>query len=628
MNKNAIHRKKGWRLAAVLFVFFAVLAAFAWLTWFWQARHWDNIKFIEIITMLKISVEGTSEIIMRNFRMTVLLPSAVLAAVLSLLLICLRRWKGVRLFSRIGAILCALALIAAGVFAAVRLDLPGYLSSSTTDSEFIEEHYVDPNRVEITFPEKKRNLIYIWLESVESTYTDPAHGGAFEKDVIPELTAIAEENPTFTGPEGGVNGGVSTLGTTWTMGALFAQTCGLPLKIPITNNSMSFQDTFFPGVTTLGDILAAEGYQQGFLIGSKGEFGGRKIYFTEHGGYTVWDHPYSQEVGEIPEDYKVWWGYEDQKLFTFAKKHITDMAATGEPFNFSMLTVDTHFPDGYVCPLCDENYEGSQYSMVMSCSSKQVSEFIGWIKAQPFYDNTTVVLTGDHITMNVDYCTDIDPDYQRKTYTVILNPDPSAKETGYRRSYATMDLFPTTLAALGARIEGDRLGLGTNLYSEKQTYVETFGAAELDRLLGLHSDFMDRLSGIDGVIYELSEAFSDIDLEMKAEFTDETATFTVYNLDQYADKFERVEIFAEIMRENTRTTLRQRRTTQNEDGSYSATFKIADFKDHDEFLVNVYVLTSAGRIKVSVSYECVFSEKKLTDPRTVAGVTRAASPLA
>ena len=617
MEKEKRTRRKGWRVAAVLFVLFTGLAAFSWLTWLWQARHWDNIKLIEIFSMLKISVEGTSEVIMRDFWLTAVLPSAALIAVLTVTLILLRRWKGVRLFSRIGAAVAFLAFVAAAVFAAYRLDLKGYLNSSAVESEFIETHYVDLNTVELKFPEKKRNLIYIWLESVESTYSDKEHGGAFDRDVIPELTAIAAENPTFTGGEGIVNGGISTLGTTWTMGALFAQTSGLPLKIPITNNSMSFQDTFFPGVTTLGDILADEGYQQAFLIGSDGKFGGRRVYFTEHGNYTVWDHPYSQEVGEIPADYKVWWGYEDQRLFTFAKKHITDMAATGEPFNFSMLTVDTHFPDGYVCPLCDENYEGSQYSMVMSCSSKQIAEFLDWIKAQPFYENTTVVLSGDHITMNVDYCADIDPDYQRKVYTVILNPAPGVEDPGYGRTYATMDLFPTTLAALGVEIEGDRLGLGTNLYSGKATLMETFGFTELDRLLGYHSEFMDRLSGIDDVIYELSEAFADIDLEMKADFGEDTATFTVYNLDEYSDKFERVEIFAEIMRGETRTTLRQRRTKQNEDGSYYSTFDVADFKGHDDFLVNVYVLTSAGRIKVSVSYNCVFSEQKLTDPRTV-----------
>ena len=37
-----------------------------------------------------------------------------------------------------------------------------------------------------------------------------------------------------------------------------------------------------------------------------------------------------------------------------------------------------------------------------------------------------------------------------------------------------MDMFPTTIAALGAEIEGDRLGLGVNLYSDKQTLAEQY----------------------------------------------------------------------------------------------------------------------------------------------------------
>ena len=35
-----------------------------------------------------------------------------------------------------------------------------------------------------------------------------------------------------------------------------------------------------------------------------------------------------------------------------------------------------------------------------------------------------------------------------------------------------MDLFPTTLGALGAQIEGERLGLGTNLFSNRETLSE------------------------------------------------------------------------------------------------------------------------------------------------------------
>ena len=38
-----------------------------------------------------------------------------------------------------------------------------------------------------------------------------------------------------------------------------------------------------------------------------------------------------------------------------------------------------------------------------------------------------------------------------------------------------MDMFPTTLAVLGVDIDGDRLGLGANLYADKETLAEKYG---------------------------------------------------------------------------------------------------------------------------------------------------------
>lgn len=67
-----------------------------------------------------------------------------------------------------------------------------------------------------------------------------------------------------------------------------------------------------------------------------------------------------------------------------------------------MLTVDTHFTDGYLCDLCDDEYD-DQYSNVMACSSKQVAEFVEWVQEQDFYENTTIVISGDHLTMDSDY---------------------------------------------------------------------------------------------------------------------------------------------------------------------------------------------------------------------------------
>ena len=43
------------------------------------------------------------------------------------------------------------------------------------------------------------------------------------------------------------------------------------------------------------------------------------------------------------------------------------------------------------------------------------------------------------------------------------------------RNVTTIDIFPTTLAALGVEIDGDRLGLGTNAFSDRQTLIEELG---------------------------------------------------------------------------------------------------------------------------------------------------------
>ena len=41
------------------------------------------------------------------------------------------------------------------------------------------------------------------------------------------------------------------------------------------------------------------------------------------------------------------------------------------------------------------------------------------------------------------------------------------------RDFSTLDFFPTTLASLGVQIEGDRLGLGTNLFSNNVSSIKS-----------------------------------------------------------------------------------------------------------------------------------------------------------
>lgn len=145
-----------------------------------------------------------------------------------------------------------------------------------------------------------------------------------------------------------------------------------------------------------------------------------------------------------------------------------------------MLTADTHFTDGYLCDLCENEYN-DQYSNVMSCSSKQVAAFVAWVQEQDFYDNTTIVISGDHLTMDSGY---IDrngaSNFDRRTYFTVINGDAVNEKTNVAREYTTLDLFPTTVAALGVQIEGNKLGLGINLYSSEPTLIERYGDEYMD----------------------------------------------------------------------------------------------------------------------------------------------------
>ena len=56
-----------------------------------------------------------------------------------------------------------------------------------------------------------------------------------------------------------------------------------------------------------------------------------------------------------------------------------------------------------------------------------------------------------------------------------------------------MDLFPTTLAVLGVDIEGNRLGLGTNMFSDVPTLQERDGKELFDQESTQYSEYFERV---------------------------------------------------------------------------------------------------------------------------------------
>ena len=339
----------------------------------------------------------------------------------------------------------------------VEFNLVNYFDSNRKTNLF-NTYYTDPNNIEITAPKNKKNLIYIYVESLETSMFSNKNGGNFEESVIPNLEKIAKDNINFS-KNNKLGGAYNAYGSTWTIAAMVSSSSGVPLKLPID-----------------GNLYSGKNY---LMIGSDANFGGRKDYFTYHGNYEIKDYNYAKEKGYIDDDYYVWWGYEDSKLFEFAKEELTQISKNNEPFNFTMLTTNTHFTDGYVEQSCATPYD-YKYLNAYNCSDSIIWEFIQWLKTQDFYKDTVIVITGDHLSMQANLSTMFDNEkYDRSVYNAYIN-SVVKPYNNKNRMFTTFDYYPTTLAALGFNIDGNRLGLGTNLFSSRQTLAEELG--DLDKL--------------------------------------------------------------------------------------------------------------------------------------------------
>lgn len=477
----------------------------------WFLATWDStVDFSTVVYQLFSPLKGTGSYIMKSYMKSCVYPVLLIMLFYyaakfmtrgimfvweirigekKMLFSSTGRYKNVLSCIELGIVMCIICNLIWKQ--AVKMGVIEYLEGITESSTIFEDEYVNPKDIAVSFPEKKRNLILIYLESMESTYASVEIGGGKKEDYIPELVALARDNLYFSDDEDFGGAGVAN-GTRWTMAALLASSAGVPYKLGIAGNTADMYERFLPGITSLGDILLENGYQNYFMCGSDIGFAGRKDFYLQHGDYTVIDINTAKGDGFIASSYdNGFWGMEDVKLFAYAKQKLSHISQNNAPFNFSMLTVDTHHPDGYICDYCGNEYE-QQYANALACSSLQVGLFIEWVQEQPWYKDTTIVITGDHLSMKADFWDDIG-NYERKIYNCFINiPDDLHPAKVRSRNFTTLDLFPSILAAMGAKIEGDRLGLGVNLFSEKETIPERIGMDEFNRELGFYSHYYFR----------------------------------------------------------------------------------------------------------------------------------------
>ena len=497
------HKIGAWVLRIFSALFFALGTA-AYTGTIWGKKTFGELTPDQMLINLNSPTEGTSSEVMTTLFEGPVLQTALLTAVFCVVAFSVRKVvyrlheKKVTVFPGLARrilcfILAALVLAGGVMFGVNKFQLQKLYAAYMDDSPYIEEHFADPKTTEMQFPDKKRNLIHIYLESMENTYFSKDLGGDMDENLMPELAELSKEGYNFSNLPEGFGGPPWTTGRHWSVASMVNMNTGLPMKVPVDGNAYGAPGNFLPGAKTLGDILHEQGYEQTIMFGADAAFGGLDFFYQSHGDFRILDVNGVKAEGWLPQDYHVWWGYEDDKLYEFAKRELTRLSETGKPFHFAMETADTHFPDGYLSENAPTPH-ASQYANVIQYSQAQTVEFVRWIQAQPFYENTTIVLIGDHLSMDQKFFAEyVDPNYARTCYQLILNPSPNVRnipdERLHNRKWANFDMFPTILASIGVQIDGDRLGIGTNLFSATPTLFEEDGIGTVNSELEKRSNF-------------------------------------------------------------------------------------------------------------------------------------------
>ena len=339
------------------------------------------------------------------------------------------------------------------------------------DSELFRDNYVFPDSIQITAEGEPRNLIVIFMESMETNFAP----------YTPEINELASSSIDFA------PGGESLFGTGWTIAAITGKLCGLPLSIPLSDNEYQGSlPTYLPKAKCLMDVLFEKGYAQTFIQGSSGDFTQKRKFWNVHGNVAVHDIEFYREQNWISQDYEVFWGFEDRKLYDFAKIEIDSLVKKETPFGLYMLTVDTHQPEGYVddsCKTLFKDVEGA-FPKALRCASYQLKNFIVWAKKQSWYDKTVIAVMGDHDMPMLSIKVGVSANDSLKWKNFVIN---SSKKDYNKKNYSSFDIFPTLLESMGFEVEGRAVGLGVSLFSDKKNLVEKYNGKTLDSLLRLRS---------------------------------------------------------------------------------------------------------------------------------------------
>ena len=324
-----------------VFIFLILLLATVMIVGsIYYAKYYPEQEFDQIIYYALNGAVYTSPDVVNNVLSTCLTPAILLLMALTILsirnikgkIVLLIKTKHKKILLQIFPIkltayhrkifLTAIFIIAMIITVkGFKIDL--FLKYRMQESKIYDDYYVDGRKISIKFPTQKRNLVIIIAESMETTVLTKENGGCWDYSIVPELEQLAKRNINFSNSNL-LGGARSTYGTTFSAAGILAITSGIPLigANVVEGNMYLGKGNYLPGVYALGDVLKDNGYNLEVIMGSEGTFGARTQYFTSHGNYKIFDLDYAVNNNKMTMAEKVWWGFEDERLFKWSKEEV------------------------------------------------------------------------------------------------------------------------------------------------------------------------------------------------------------------------------------------------------------------------------------------------------------------
>lgn len=453
-------------------VFFIALFIIALMLWL--KKEFGEVSFDQVLYHLQFGSEGILSaddgMIRSFFNKCILTPSVValiattinksfIRFIVSTYSTCKNKLAAAFQHSKLPSHLTRIAphyylLFIAIIFAGHRLAIFPYITDHLLPNakDFYAEQYKDPRSTNL-ISNKPRNLVLIYVESLESTYSNLS---VFDENFIQNVSTDALGGTSFSRQR-------QAAGTEWTMAGIVSTQCGVPLRAPLggvgerrRNQVTELTPNFLPSIACLGDVLKERGFHSVFMGGASLAFAGKGNFFKTHG----YDEIYGREefvsmLGpKLPLNH---WGLYDDDLLKAAQEKIDELEKKDKPYNLTILTLDTHQPEGNLSKTCI-GYGATKFKDIVRCSARIVSEFVNEMDRKGYLENTTVVLLGDHLAMTNPMINKLNRSQDRLVFNNYITKNLPLHKN--RDEITSVDHFPSILDSMNIKVEGGKLGLG------------------------------------------------------------------------------------------------------------------------------------------------------------------------